>query len=98
MRWMAPTMKDALGGEGNPLVTCACGRRTNADMLVDLRGLPPGLRARAQERAGQEFACDACRSRAIRLRRVTREEVMRALGAPPEVLERIRARSRTPPS
>ena len=84
----------------NPLVRAACcGRLTNADMVLDLSAMPPGIRK--QFRFGEQdvdgepvpVACDACRERAIREGRITREEFYRQLGAPQAVLDRVNAYS-----
>lgn len=86
-RWMAPTMKDALGLEGNPSARCGCGRTTTADMMVDVRAL--------DDVAG-DFICDACRSRLFR-QGLDRAEFARRLGAPSEVVERVARRRRSRP-
>ena len=56
------TLKHVLGHNG--LVTCECGRTTNADMVADLTVLPGPLLNRVQL-TGKNLAlmCDACRER-----------------------------------
>lgn len=74
--------------EGNHLVRCpGCGRHVTADMLVDLRALPPGIRAKL--RLEHDWGCDGCRETWFRERRATRREVFQCLGAPAGVLARI---------
>lgn len=90
--WTAPTYATALvelglALEPNGPALCPCGRRTNADMLTDLRQVPEATRAAWG--FGGTFGCDACRERAFREGRVTRRDFYAALGAPPEVLERL---------
>jgi hypothetical protein len=93
MAWIAPTYALALefsdlALELNASVLCpCCGRRTNADMLIDLRGVPSETRA-TWGIAGA-FCCDACRERAFREGRVARVDFYRELGAPPDLLERL---------
>lgn len=85
---MIRTRKDVEQLAGNPSVEApCCGRRTNADMLVDARGLPLAARPR-----GAPELCDACLDRVLREERLTEEELHRAHGAPPDVLARARER------
>jgi hypothetical protein len=95
MSWKAKTMVDALSTladvrSANPLAQCQCGRRTNADMMLDLRPLPPSIRKEVVA-VGHvaDFACDACSERWFRTGVVSRVEVFTSLGAPPEVMAKI---------
>jgi hypothetical protein len=88
MDWKAPTYKEAYGLEDNPPVRCACGRTTNADMLVDVRAIPELVRRSWGFRG--DFACDACREGAFRAGRVERDAFFLALGAPVAFGVRIR--------
>lgn len=95
----APTVPDAAPVAppvGSPLVRCACGRVTNADLFLDVRGLPDAMRAQLRWHLDDAaplpaFVCDACREGAIRRGRVTRADLYAALGAPPDVVARFRA-------
>jgi len=78
----------------NPAARCPCGRRTTADMLVDLRSLPPGYLSKCGIAAAWDFACDACRGRWYTLGLVDRVDMARQLGAPEAVLARIRVEQR----
>jgi len=64
-------------------VRCACGRWTFALCMVDVRGVPAALRGEAEE------VCDGCWTRWVREEKVTRAELARMQGAPPEVIEHI---------
>jgi hypothetical protein len=104
-RWSPPTLRSHLAAtratarppagiedDDNPLVRCGCGRRTNADMLTDLRPLPDAMRS-ALGFADADFICDACRERALFLEaRMDPAQFLLALGAPLEVIERAAAR------
>lgn len=70
----------------NPTVTCACGRRTSADMCLDVRDLPPAVRRKF--RHAHPFPCDGCVQRAMLEAGLTAEELATGLGAPPEVIAR----------
>lgn len=70
-RWEPPTMKSVLQMEGNPLVTCVCGRSVSADMMRPL---------------DESFGCDACYATQIRTGKLTCEEFARSLGAPESVI------------
>lgn len=85
MTW-PPHMRSVLGLLDNPLVACSCGRTVNADMLVDVRSLPPGIRG------ASEWLCDACRETLFREQKVTRAAFYAALGAPAAVLARVAQR------
>lgn len=88
--WKFTTLEVTQGQNGP--AQCLCGRRTTADMILDLRGLPD------QQRAAlglAELACDACRERAY-LRGVDRVGVFIALGAPEEIVELVRQRRKAP--
>lgn len=74
----------------NPLVRCGCGRRTNADMLVDIRALSAATLA-AIGLTGHAFICDGCSSRLFRTGTITRIAFYTALGAPAAVLQRLQA-------
>jgi hypothetical protein len=70
----------------NPLDQCPiCRRRVQADMLVDVSALPAELRRNAP------YACDGCRERWHATGAITREALMRALGAPEAVVAAARA-------
>lgn len=82
-RWARSRLPDADHVTANPSARCdECGRTTAADMLTDLRGLGPIVRARLGVGPTVEYACDACRERWIRDDRIGRETLLRALGAP----------------
>lgn len=90
--WIAPTYATALRATGlalepNGPALCPCGRRTNADMLTDVRAVPAETRAAWGLRG--DFACDACRERAFITGAVTRRDFFAALGAPDATLERL---------
>ena len=101
--WMAPTerdrlralrgvAKDAPAEKGdNPLSGCDCGRETNVDMLVDLRGLPRELREALGVRG--TAACDGCRERWFAEGRISRADFVAALGAPAALVARLAGRS-----
>lgn len=102
--WRAPTLKDHLdtlpsasraafivqeSDVGNHLAYCdECGRKTNADMLMDTRTLSAAHRLTLKLRGA--FACDGCRERWIRERHITRDALYLALGAPADIITRIR--------
>jgi len=69
----------------NLLVRCGCGRVTNANMMLDVRALPPAVRG------NREYICDGCRERWIREGRISREALYQAIGAPAEAIARVRA-------
>ncbi len=64
-------------------VRCACGRWTLALCMVDVRGVPSALRGEAEE------VCDGCWTAWVREGKVSRAELARMQGAPPEVIEHI---------
>jgi hypothetical protein len=69
----------------NPPARCPiCRRTTHADMLLDVRALPSALRGEA------DYACDGCRERWLMTGAITHMQLYRSLGAPPEVLDRVR--------
>lgn len=72
----------------NPLVRCGCGRRTNADMLVDIRALSTDTLT-TLGLAGVAFICDGCRSRLFRTGKITPLSFYSQLGAPAAVLARF---------
>lgn len=84
MAWTFPTLAETEGLEG---AECPCGRRTTTDMISDLRSMPAAKRAAFGVR---ELACDACREAAFR-RGVDRVDFFAALGAPQEILDRVKA-------
>lgn len=76
-----------------------CGRRCAADMVVDLRGVPgtvirPG--GRSAPPRDTDWACDGCRGRVVSSDRNPwkKSQLVRALGAPREVVVAKRARER----
>lgn len=78
------------------VVAPCCGRECAADMVVDLRGVP-GTTIRPGGGGAEEdvpFACDACYRRVSRSGRNpwTESQLVRALGAPSEVVAEKRAR------
>lgn len=79
MTW-PPNVRAALNIEDNPLMACACGRVTNADMLIDVRPLPAAVRGQA------ERLCDACCETIFRKKIMTRAAFCTALGAPPALV------------
>jgi hypothetical protein len=87
---VAPTLTPAAEELENPVARCPCGRETNADMLVDVRPVPATVKAKIGH-PDAEYLCDGCRERLFREGHVTREVFFSHLGAPPAVLERIRA-------
>lgn len=91
--WRARTRRDEPGMEDNPPTQCACGRTTQADMLVDVRMVAADTRKAWGLRVGADYACDACREFAFATGRCTREDFARAIGAPESTLSRIRAAS-----
>lgn len=81
MDWEPKTRKDRLGHNG--LLTCACGRTTNADMMFDLSDLPPGLLMQlGVERHMETGLCDGCRERLFQRNPAARKILLRAMGAP----------------
>jgi len=83
MSWVLPTYRAVRRLATNPLVRCGCGRRTNADMMLDVRALPTTIRGTS------EFVCDGCRERWVLEGKISREALYRALGAPDTVLQKI---------
>lgn len=63
-------------------VPCACGRMCWPIEMVDVRGLPEDLTG------GAEYRCGGCRSDWVRTGRITRAELLEALGAPTEMVQR----------
>lgn len=72
-RWEPPTMNAAEQLEGNPLVTCTCGRSVSADMM---------------RFAGGGWVCDGCLERSYRTGERTREDFARSQGAPDIVIRK----------
>ena len=88
MTWTVPTLHHHRQRE-NPTTSdvvaiCACGKKTTADMLTDIRSLPAAIRQAAQLPEGLDFACDGCLETVFREGRVTHHEFYAALGASPE--------------
>lgn len=75
-RWEPPTMKSVMQIEGNPLVTCSCGRIVTADMMRVF---------------GDSFSCDSCHETLFRTGDLTREAFAEAHGAPVSVVEKARS-------
>lgn len=94
--WNPPTRLDEVRAAGevrageNPTVTCACGRRVAADMLVDVRALPSQARAVLPHTA--THACDGCTSRIQRVAGMSRAEFAQLLGAPADHVAALAAR------
>jgi hypothetical protein len=88
---MVKTHKDyliehhGLGAEFNPPVYCACGRRTHADMCVDLTPLPMTVR-KALGLETVDFLCDGCLTRLFRDRHIAEDEFFALLGAEVDAL------------
>lgn len=90
--WRARTWKDERDLVHNPLVQCGCGRHQSADMMVDVRPLPPELRSKLSH--VQDFACDGCRQELILGGGVRASEVARHLGAPADLVSRLQVKER----
>lgn len=87
-RWEAPTKRVNMAKGGNVLMPCpTCGRRTNADKIVDLSGLAAEVRAAWGMADG---ACDGCRARLYRNGVIDRADFIEALGAPAQQVARAR--------
>lgn len=95
MSWLAPT----LAGEPVPAapdrvyapgdkVRCECGRTVQAQMMTPV----PGALAALIKRSGTTHVCDGCRNRWIRTGRISGADLRAALGAPAEIVARIRTR------
>lgn len=83
-----PTADDPYPGLDNPPAVCdKCRRVTTADMLHEVQSLPASVRGGAHV----VYWCDACRERAFWEGAIDRVVYYQALGAPPDVLERVRA-------
>ena len=89
-KWRPPTWRDALLADGtitadeNPLVPCECGRRQSADMMLDLRPLPPTVRTLFG--GPRDFACDGCVGRVRRAGNLVGPALAEAYGAPAQHL------------
>lgn len=111
MHWKAPTLHTHLAADpgartharvveltesGNHSCICdCCGRTTAADMLVDVRALPAGIRKQVGLEADADFVCDGCRERWFREARIPRAVFWQALGAPADTIARIRQFARS---
>jgi hypothetical protein len=85
MEWKAPTMRDRESLPNNPTVRApCCGRKTSADMLVDVSGLPSEVRPQAAV-----YMCDACRERVFADGVMTREEFYSMYDPPAAAVARI---------
>lgn len=76
---------EGFGLGGNPLVTCKCGRETNADMIRDVRPV------KSQLGVTEDYRCDSCLEGFHRTEKLTREEFYRAHDAPAELIEKMAA-------
>lgn len=85
MPW-PPDLRTARALTGNPLVTCGCGRETNADMMRDLRPVRALLGTTA------DYECDSCLAGHLRHGRITHEAFARAHGAPAALIASAAAR------
>lgn len=90
MKWRIPTKRDSLPPEaGNPLLRCdGCPRRVAADMLRDVRRFPASLRGRT---GAAHYLCDACMEAMVARGRIAREDAVRLMGAPDDVVTQIQA-------
>lgn len=77
-------------------VTCTCGRRVPAAVIVDTSHFPAEVwnTLGVEPRSG---ACDACRSAWIRSGRLDKIGWLRACGAPPELVDEHQRRAHTDP-
>lgn len=73
------------------IVRCECGRTVQAQMMILVTA--PALQALVRKPT-TTHVCDGCHSRWVRERRCTEADLREALGAPPEIVERYRARKR----
>ena len=85
MSWKPRTRADV--GDTAPVRAPCCGRRVWPDVLVDCARLPVEVRPR-----GASDLCDGCRETLLRDGWVTHEALLVALGAPPDLVARARAR------
>lgn len=86
LRWTPRTLADELREQGREVsrrVACGCGVERPPDAIVDVRPLASAIRGRA------EWACDVCWTGWIRTGRLTRDQWLAALGAPPELRARL---------
>lgn len=87
-RWSPRTLADEQPDA--PPARCICGRMVPADMMVDVRALPAGLRTghgRGERRTqAVDHLCDACRARMVAERRIGHAALAQALGAPAAVV------------
>lgn len=84
--WVCPTHRSAADTpDHNDLVLCGCGRRQQADMMVDCQTIPVTQRD-AWFGHSARFVCDACRHRAELLEVMTPQALALALGAPADVV------------
>ena len=104
LRWTPPTVRDRLRAlrDGvaesatpdddtpNPSLPCpTCGRVVAADRLTDLRSMPRAMRAELDLSA--TACCDACRERRFLTGRVSPAQWVTALGAPLELVQKLRS-------
>lgn len=67
---MLRTLAEVHGDNRSVKAQC-CGRRTTADMVIDLSGMPVGVRRGFNLRAPE--LCDGCLQRVFREQRATRD-------------------------
>lgn len=79
--WAPRTHADRLGHNG--LLTCACGRTTNADLMLDLTSVPPGeLQKLGLEKHAATGLCDGCRERLFMTNPDARQILFHHMGSP----------------
>lgn len=92
--WRFPTLADFLGMDPGTRIPCpVCGASRTAGEILDFRKAPVALRPKSRMKSeAAPFACDGCRETVEREFPGAAEKIAKSVGAPADVVAKLRAR------